>query len=168
MSFSSSVMSFFLSLTARRSSRWVRPVSLAIRLSTLLRMLLPLVDIARRHPPSAPAPAASNPVDGEAESAAPMTGSPLAARRQELPLRGNTRTRQRSRGKGKSRRYWDRSREGKGKGAGRTCGGAMARLPGGGSGGPTWLSGRGRKVADDDEGSGMRGEMGLGGGGAGR
>jgi len=117
-------------------------------------MLLPLVDIARRHPPSAPAPAASNPVDGEAESAAPMTGSPLAARRQELPLRGNTRTRQRSRGKGKSRRYWDRSREGKGKGAGRTCGGAMARLPGGGSGGPTWLSGP--PVAEDDEGSEMR------------
>jgi hypothetical protein len=49
-------MSFFLSLTARRSSRCVRPVSLAIRFSTLLRMLLPLdVDIARRHPLAAPA-----------------------------------------------------------------------------------------------------------------
>lgn len=96
MSFSSSVMSFFRSLTARRSSRWVRPVSLAIRFSTLLRMLLPLVDIARHHPPSAPAPApaASNHADGEAESAAAA-----AARRAELSRRRSTKTCQRSRGR---------------------------------------------------------------------
>jgi hypothetical protein len=76
MSLSSSVMSFFLSLTARRSSRCVRPVSLVIRFSTLLRMLLPLlVDIIRRHitPPPTPAPAAEG-----AASPSPPT-PPLAA-----------------------------------------------------------------------------------------
>jgi hypothetical protein len=81
MSLSSSVMSFFLSLTARRSSRCVRPVSLVIRFSTLLRMLLPLlVDIIRRHitPPPKPARPAGTDAEGAAASPSPPS-PPLAA-----------------------------------------------------------------------------------------
>lgn len=83
MSLSSSVMSFFRSLTARRSSFCVRPVSLPIRFSTLLRMLLPLlVDISRRHTPPPPAPAGTNAADIEAAAASPLP--PLAAKPSEL------------------------------------------------------------------------------------
>jgi hypothetical protein len=51
MSLSSSVISFFFSFWALRFSLRVLPDSLCIRLSTLLRMLLPFeVDIERNHP----------------------------------------------------------------------------------------------------------------------
>jgi hypothetical protein len=88
-------MSFFLSLTARRSSRCVRPVSLAIRFSTLVRMVLPLVDIARRQPPSARGLTASSPAGAGAEPKAADSASPLAVKRPELSRRRNTRARQR-------------------------------------------------------------------------
>lgn len=101
MSLSSSVMSFFLSLTARRSSRCVRPVSLAIRFSTLLRMLLPfVVDIIRRrhHPPHAPGGGSNaDRADAAAAASPPHPAAKLPGGRGHLGWSGEEAARRRLR-----------------------------------------------------------------------
>jgi hypothetical protein len=105
----------------------VRPVSLAIRFSTLLRMVLPLdVDIARRHPLAAPA--GSSLAEAVVAAAATSTAS-LAARSPTLNQHARTPSEIEEEEQVLSARG-DRT-------GARTCNGATARLLGEGSGGPT-------------------------------